>query len=230
MNWRSLRLAASTLVLFAAVAACGPSNMDDVSSGGTTPDNAPITSTLAGDDISPAAPVSDTVVTAPTIGARAPLSGKLQEVEPGGPMVAVELVDAFKPMVARPEGSAPVDPADQPPLEDFFVKAADVDAGINAGMEIVWLDARDKLNYDFSHIPGAINAPYFEIADHVNEVPRDKWVVSYCECPHHESGEAAMGLWSAGFRYVKVLEEGFAGWRDGLGKPVDASPKPSATP
>lgn len=230
MNWRSVRLTATTLALFTAVAACGPA-AGTPGADGTAPESADDTTAITatmGADVSPA--VSDTSASAPTIGARAPLSGKLQEVEPGGPMVAVELVDVFKPMPARPEGSAPVDPAAQPPLEEFFVKAADVDAGINAGMEIVWLDARDKLNYDFGHIPGAINAPFFEIADHTNEVPRDKWVVSYCECPHHESGEAAMGLWDAGFRYVKVLEEGLAGWRDGLGKPVEASPKPTAAP
>lgn len=226
MTGRSFRLTLTTVIALGALTACTPSapSGDPIDDAGQAVDVASdaITDTeaAAGDamtDTNAAAP--------PTIGKLAPLSGKLQEVEPGGPMVAVELVDAFKPMPARPEGSAPVDKDKEPPLEDFFVKSADVEAGIRAGMEIVWLDARDKLNYDFSHIPGAINAPFFEIAEHVGEVPRDKWVVSYCECPHHESGEAAMGLWNAGFTYVKVLEEGFAGWRDGLGMPVEETPK-----
>ena len=231
MNPRPLFVSGAALLVILATAACGPTAPSE-SGGQNTGINAPSTDVTAtmGANNQPFNITPTVGSSAPTMSTREPLSGKLQEVEPGGPMVAVELVDVFKPMVARPEGTAPVDPDKEPPLEDFFVKSADVDAGIKAGMEVVWLDARDKLNYDFGHIPGAINAPFFEIADHVKDVPRDKWVVAYCECPHHESGEAAMGLWNAGFRYVKVLEEGLAGWRDGLGHPVEASPKPTATP
>lgn len=221
--FRSTTLSAAVLV---ALAACGPgadeatpitSSIDGEVTDGVTATLESAAEPGADDTGADAAPPA-TIATLPA------LSGELVAVEPDGPMVAVELVEAFKPMPERPAGAVAVEPDQQPPLEDFFVKVADVEAGLRAGMTIVWLDARDKLNYDFGHIPGSINAPYFEIGEHVAQVPKDQWVIAYCECPHHESGEAAMGLWNEGYRYVKVLEEGLAGWRDGLGMPVESTP------
>ncbi len=220
MTWRTSRMAAIAIFALQA-AACAPATDVDPITEAPGAELGTVTDTLGAELGLPEESVSDTVPAEPTISVRPPLSGKLEEVEPGGPMVAVELKDAFKPMPAKPEGSAPIAAEDQPALEDFFVKVADVEAGIRAGMDIVWLDARGKENFDFGHIPGAISAPYFEISDHVADVPRDRWVVTYCECPHHESGEAAMGLWNEGFTYVKVLEEGLGGWRDGLKMPVE---------
>lgn len=230
MHRRLDRLVRSTTLsaaLLAALVACGPSDdeTDPITSSTDSSVTDVVTDTLVGatepltDDAA-----ADAAAQPPTLATLPALSGELVEVEPGGPMVAVELVEAFKPMPARPEGAVAVEPDQQPPLEDFFVKVADVEAGIRAGMTVVWLDARDKLNYDFGHIPGSINAPYFEISEHVAQVPKDQWVIAYCECPHHESGEAAMGLWNEGYRYIKVLEEGLAGWRDGLGMPVESTP------
>lgn len=231
MHRRLNRLVRSTTLaaaLLAALVACGPS--DDETDPITSSTDSNVTDVVTDTEVGATEPLSDDVAAddaaaqPPTIATLPALSGELVEVEPGGPLVAVELVEAFKPMPARPEGAVAVDPEQQPPLEDFFVKVADVEAGLRAGMTVVWLDARDKLNHDFGHIPGSINAPYFEIAEHVAKVPKDQWVIAYCECPHHESGEAAMGLWNEGYRYVKVLEEGLAGWRDGLGMPVESTP------
>lgn len=222
MNWRTCHLtaiAAATLLAAGCTPAPGTDSTTGQDTAGVVTDG--ITDTQLA-DVGAAEPLSDTAEVAPPPNATLPpLSGKLEPIEPGGPMVAVELKDAFEPMPARPAGSDPVPPEAEPLPEDFYVKVADVEAGIRAGMDIVWLDARDKLNYDFGHIPGAVNAPYFEVTDHMAALPRDRWIVSYCECPHHESGEAAMGLWKEGYRYVKVLEEGLGGWRDGLGMPVD---------
>ena len=50
-------------------------------------------------------------------------------------------------------------------------------------------------------------------------LPRDKWIVTYCGCPHAISGQAADTLLEAGFEKVGVLDEGFFVWQD-LGYPV----------
>ena len=228
--WRSRPFALSTALVaavLATVGACSPAADTDPITSATDGDVTSVMTDVA--DVGDLSAMTDTQraddVAAPaTIATLPALSGELVEVEPGGPLVAVELVEAFKPMPARPAGAVAVDPEQQPPIEDFFVKVADVEVGIRAGMKVTWLDARDKMNFDFGHIPGSINAPYFEIGEHVASIPKDEWVIAYCECPHHESGEAAMGLWNEGYRYVKVLEEGLAGWRDGLGMPVESTP------
>jgi rhodanese-related sulfurtransferase len=42
------------------------------------------------------------------------------------------------------------------------------------------VDVRSQDAYNVSHIPGAKLIPYDEIVNHINELPRDKIVVTYC--------------------------------------------------
>ncbi len=123
------------------------------------------------------------------------------------PTVPEAYAAAFSPMTG-----------DEPALEDFFISVHDVAGAMDEGMEVVFLDARPELDFEFGHIDGAISVPYFDVGTRLNDVPRDKWVVTYCECPHHEAGQAAQELYANGYPYVKVLEEGLGGWRDELGR------------
>ena len=107
---------------------------------------------------------------------------------------------------------------EEPEIEDFFVSVHDVAGAMDAGMDVLWLDARPELDFEFGAIEGAINVPYFEVADHLDRIPKERWIVTYCECPYHEAGQAAQALHDAGYPYVKVLEEGLGGWRDELGR------------
>ena len=42
------------------------------------------------------------------------------------------------------------------------------------------VDVRDQASYDRAHIPGSRLIPAGEIANHVDELPRDKMIVTYC--------------------------------------------------
>src|SRR5215475_9530836 len=46
--------------------------------------------------------------------------------------------------------------------------------------EVLVLDVRTQAAYDTGHIPGARLIPSGEILNHVNELPRDKMIVTYC--------------------------------------------------
>jgi predicted sulfurtransferase len=42
------------------------------------------------------------------------------------------------------------------------------------------VDVRNQAAYDLGHIPGAKLIPSGEILNHINELPRDKMIVTYC--------------------------------------------------
>jgi rhodanese-related sulfurtransferase len=46
--------------------------------------------------------------------------------------------------------------------------------------EAIVVDVRNQASYDIGHIPGAKLIPSGEILNHVNELPRDKTIVTYC--------------------------------------------------
>jgi rhodanese-related sulfurtransferase len=46
--------------------------------------------------------------------------------------------------------------------------------------EAIVVDVRNQASYDLGHIPGAKLIPAGEIANHINELPRDKMIVTYC--------------------------------------------------
>jgi rhodanese-related sulfurtransferase len=91
-----------------------------------------------------------------------------------------------------------------------------------AGVPIVFVDARTPLDYSSGHIPGAANVPYYDPKANMAELPRDRLVVTYCECPQAEAMQVADALVADGFGWVKVIDEGLGGWRD-LGGELTAS-------
>ena len=46
--------------------------------------------------------------------------------------------------------------------------------------EAVVIDVRNQASYDLGHIPGAKLIPAGEILNHINELPRNKMIVTYC--------------------------------------------------
>ena len=42
------------------------------------------------------------------------------------------------------------------------------------------VDVRNQASYDIGHIPGSRLIPAGDILNHVNELPRDKMIVTYC--------------------------------------------------
>ena len=46
--------------------------------------------------------------------------------------------------------------------------------------QVVVLDVRNQAMFDTGHIPGSKLIPAAEITNHLNELPRDKMIVTYC--------------------------------------------------
>jgi len=46
--------------------------------------------------------------------------------------------------------------------------------------EAVVIDVRNQASYDLGHIPGAKLIPAGDILNHLNELPKDKLIVTYC--------------------------------------------------
>ena len=59
------------------------------------------------------------------------------------------------------------------------ITAEELETLINDGRAYV-LDVRNQAMYDAGHIPGSRLIPAGEILNHVNELPRDKTIVTYC--------------------------------------------------
>ncbi len=106
---------------------------------------------------------------------------------------------------------------------EMFVSIADVAAAYDAGMEMTLVDSRTSLDFEFGHLPGAINVPYFDVESGLDLIPRDQWVVTYCECPNSEARQLYEALVDNGYTYVKVIEEGMAPWRDEMQRELDQS-------
>lgn len=59
------------------------------------------------------------------------------------------------------------------------ITLADARAALDAGKAIL-VDVRDEASYKFSHAKGALWIPLNDIAKRINELPRDKMIITYC--------------------------------------------------
>jgi rhodanese-related sulfurtransferase len=74
------------------------------------------------------------------------------------------------------------------------------------------VDARDADQYAKEHIPGAVNIEWRQAVARRNELPRDRMVVMYCNSGSL-SAQAVFALRLMGYDNVKVLQDGFEGWK-----------------
>lgn len=74
------------------------------------------------------------------------------------------------------------------------------------------IDARDPAQYAQGHIPGAINIEWRQAVARRNEIPRDRMVVVYCNSGSL-SAQAVFALRLLGWDNVKVLQDGYEGWK-----------------
>ena len=96
--------------------------------------------------------------------------------------------------------------------DDLYVGVERVHDAVAAGEELVILDARPGSDYLAGHISGSISVPFYRMSEALPLLPQDRWIVTYCGCPHMLSGEAAADLQAAGFTLVAVLDEGYYTW------------------
>ncbi|MEM9068702.1 MAG: c-type cytochrome [Myxococcota bacterium] len=115
-------------------------------------------------------------------------------------------------VVINPDGDAP----DFGELrEGRYVPAALVAQALEDGNRMVLLDARPASDYALFHAPGAVPAPYYDIANVMARIPNDgTWAIAYCACPHAASGRVMNYLREHGYPNTAVIDEGIIHWRD----------------
>jgi 3-mercaptopyruvate sulfurtransferase SseA len=52
-------------------------------------------------------------------------------------------------------------------------------AAFDAGTA-VFVDVRDSVSYESSHIPGALSIPLNNLTSHTNELDPSSWIITYC--------------------------------------------------
>jgi len=142
------------------------------------------------------------------------------------PAVANLTVPDNLPIVINPKGARPKFTL----RAERFVSAEQVKKALAAKQRIVIVDARPPSDWIQFHIPGAVSVPYH---DHtlLDRIPNDgTWVVAYCACPHHASGEVVDALRARKYPNTAVLDEGILFWRDhGFPLVGEAVPNPAAS-
>ena len=82
-------------------------------------------------------------------------------------------------------GLTPPQGANQPQTETTYadgarrITIADANKLMKSGQAFV-IDVRNQASYDAGHIPGSRLIPSGEILNHLNELPRDKTIITYC--------------------------------------------------
>jgi glyoxylase-like metal-dependent hydrolase (beta-lactamase superfamily II)/rhodanese-related sulfurtransferase len=98
------------------------------------------------------------------------------------------------------------------------VRELDVEALEARPPDAVVLDVREPEEYAHGHVPGAINLPQADLASRLDEVPRDRPVLTLCE-RGMRSLRAARFLVQMGIEQVASVKGGTAAWR-AAGKPL----------
>lgn len=113
------------------------------------------------------------------------------------------------PLVIHPKGKAP----EFTLRDNRFVSAEQVERALREKRRMVIIDARSTADWIQFHIPGAVPIPYYDTAK-LERIPNDgTWVVAYCACPHHASGEVVDALRRRNYPNTAVLDEGILFWR-----------------
>lgn len=124
--------------------------------------------------------------------------------------------------IALLAGATPVHAAANPAIEAMqeYLDFVDYGGGIilpeqipaEEWKKIVVVDARDAGQYTKEHIPGAINIEWRQALARRGELPKDRMVLVYCNTGTL-SAQAGFALRLAGMDNVRILQDGFTGWR-----------------
>jgi len=130
---------------------------------------------------------------------------------PSAPVIPDDL-----PLLRHPEGKQP----EFTLREGRFVSAEQVKQALAAQQRFIVIDARSPSDWLQFRIPGALPIPYYETAK-LERIPNDgTWIVAYCACPHHASGEVVDALRKRNYPHTAVLDEGILFWRQ-QGYPIE---------
>jgi rhodanese-related sulfurtransferase len=103
--------------------------------------------------------------------------------------------------------------ADHPPTYAILTIDADwLKILLDKGSQIVVVDMRPPAAFNGGHIPGARSISLDDPVERLGELPKDRLVVLYCDCPMDEISPAFQTLRFFKFPHVLVLHGGLAAW------------------
>jgi cytochrome c oxidase cbb3-type subunit III len=147
------------------------------------------------------------------------LQSKAPQSASAAPKVDVAALEKL-PVVINPNGKTPSFTL----REERFVGVDQVKVALEKKQRMIIIDARSPSDFIASHIPGAISNGYYDKAG-LDRIKNDgTWIIAYCACPHHASGEVVDELRRRGFKNTAVLDEGILQWQH-RGYPVTGESK-----
>lgn len=128
---------------------------------------------------------------------------------------------ALSSVVMNPRGPQPA----FEPKADFVHAEAVKSEVIDRKATAIIIDARPPSDYARMHVAGSISVPFYQVTEFAKQIPRDRYILTYCACPHAESVKVRDALRKLGYARVAVIDEGMLVWRD-RGYPVRGGAKP----
>jgi len=83
---------------------------------------------------------------------------------------------------------------------------------LDAGQPLVFVDLRPAAEFARGRLPHALSIPLPELRRRYQEIPRDRLVVLYCDCPTAPLEAAFHLVAQEGYANASVLPEGYRGW------------------
>lgn len=143
--------------------------------------------------------------------------------KPASPKKTPEKTRPVKKTAARPavKPSAPAAAEPSPkrgPTEPEVVSAEEALRILKEG-KVIWIDARSRSSYEYSHVPGAINLPAGEFAEEYPKLsprlPKDARIIVYCSSRNcDDSGIVLEQMVKIGYRPRNLLyfKDGWDMW------------------
>jgi rhodanese-related sulfurtransferase len=85
----------------------------------------------------------------------------------------------------------------------------------------VLLDVREPEEFAREHVPGAVNVPQAELATRLDEIPRDRPILTICQVGSR-SLRSAQFLRQQGYQNVTTVAGGTRAWRV-AGRPIEST-------
>lgn len=79
--------------------------------------------------------------------------------------------------------------------------------------DVLLLDVRPSIEFEFGHITGAISVPMNELMTQLKDIPLDKEIIAYCRGPFCVLADEAVKLLNEKGYHVRRLDEGYPEWK-----------------
>ncbi len=143
---------------------------------------------------------------------RDPFVDHLSDAVPARPLNITAIEATNRGLADRPWAMLTTNPAvDEIGIDDLNTR----------GPDALLVDVREPVEYGWGHVPGAVNIPQADLADRLEELPRDTPLLMICQ-GGFRSLRAAQFLRQMGFDRVASVTGGTAAWA-AAGNPLDQS-------